>query len=389
MKALHFGAGNIGLGFVGKILSESNCDIIFSDINQNVIDSINNRKYYSVRILGKNQDNISNIKNISAIHFNNPKIIKIITLVNLITTAVGPSALDKVSSLISHGIILKFNMQSTTPLNIIACENKMQASSILKQYVLNKLPQKYHIYVQKYIGFVDCSIDTIIPSIVNKQMHSLLLTAENFQEWIVNITQFKGQVPKIINMQLSNNLDPFIERKLFTLNTGHAIAAYLGWIKKCKTIYEAILDEEIGVIVKNAMVESGKFLIKKYDFNMNDHLAYINKIFLRFENPFLLDNLTRVARNPIQKLRKEERLVKPLLGCIKYGLSCSNLAKGIASAFFYYNKNDSESMKIFSLIQSKGIKKTLSDICDLPENSEESRLIISKYNTLHKKYFSL
>ncbi|WAI18933.1 MAG: mannitol-1-phosphate 5-dehydrogenase [Buchnera aphidicola (Brevicoryne brassicae)] len=387
MKALHFGAGNIGLGFIGKILSESNFNIIFSDINQDVIDTINDSKHYSVRTVSKDQDSIFDVKGISAINSSDPKIIKIMTLVDLITTAVGPSALDKIASLICNGIILKFNIQSIKPLNIIACENKIKASSVLKKNVLDKLPEKYHMYVNKYIGFVDCSIDTIIPSsVINKKKSSLFIIAEDFQEWIVNCNQFKGEVPIITNMNLSNNLDPFIVRKLFTLNTGHAIAAYLGWIKKYKTIHEAILDEKIRFIVKSAMQESGNFLIKHYNFNSNDHFSYIEKIFCRFENPFLSDNLLRIARNPLQKLRREERLVEPLLGCIKYGLSYFNLAKGIASAFCYYNENDLESIKISSLIKNQGIKKTLLDICGLSINSKESYLIVSEYNSILKTH---
>ena len=41
MKVLHFGAGNIGRGFIGKLLSESGFEVIFVDVNQPVIDLIN------------------------------------------------------------------------------------------------------------------------------------------------------------------------------------------------------------------------------------------------------------------------------------------------------------------------------------------------------------
>jgi len=382
MQALHFGAGNIGRGFVGKTLSQSGFNVIFSDVNQEIVDAINRNKEYSVQIISATTKNIVDVKRVSAINSNDSNIIKIISIVDLITTAVGPRVLDKIALVIMRGIKLKIKNKSIKPLNIIACENKIQASSFLKQEVLKKLPIKYHDYLNEYIGFIDCSIDTIIP-LVNKKDY-LFLVAEDFKEWIVNASQFKGRIPKIIDMKLSNNLNAFVERKLFTLNTGHATAAYLGLIKKYKTIQEATSDEKIGFIVRSAMEESGSVLIKRYKFNKNDHLSYIKKIFSRFKNPFLSDNLERIARNPLQKLGKEERLIKPLLGTIKYKLPYSNLVKGIASAFFYQNLNDLESIQIASLIKKQGFKKTLIKICNLCENSEEVNSIILEYNSILK-----
>ncbi|AHG59835.1 mannitol-1-phosphate 5-dehydrogenase [Buchnera aphidicola] len=383
MKALHFGAGNIGRGFIGKTLSESGFNVIFSDINQNIVDTINNNKEYSVRIIGKNKNYVVNVTKVSAINFNDIKTKEIIASVSLITTAVGPLALNKLASILADGIILKIKKESIKPLNIIACENKVQASSALKKAVLEKICTKYHDYLDRYIGFVDCSIDTIIP-VINHDKNNLFLMVEEFKEWIVNSNQFKGSIPNIIGMKLSNNLNPFIERKLLTLNTGHAIAAYLGLIKKHKTIHDAIVDKTIRPIVRLAMEESGAVLIKRHNFNKKDHLSYINKIFFRFENPFLSDTLERIARNPLQKLGKEERLIKPLLGSIEYKLPYINLAKGVAAAFHYQNQNDLESIKISSLIKRKGIKKTLIEICHLSENSPEVYSIISEYMSILK-----
>jgi mannitol-1-phosphate 5-dehydrogenase len=383
MKALHFGAGNIGRGFIGRALSESGFRVFFSDIDQNIVDAINDNKEYSIKIAGTDKQKVVHVKKVTAINSNDPEIIKIISSVNLITTSVGPSSLNKIALIVAKGILFKITEQSITSLNIIACENKIKASSFLKQEVLKQLPIKYHDYLNKYIGFVDCSIDTIIPLMKKENKHSLFLIAEDFQEWIVNTNQFKGIPPKIINMKLSNNLNSFIERKLFTLNTGHAVAAYLGLIKKYQTIQEAISDEKIRGIVRFAMEESGAVLIKKHDFNKNDHASYINKIFCRFENPFLSDSLERIARNPLQKLEKKERLIGPLLESIEYQLPYSNLAKGVAAAFYYQNPKDLESMKIFSLIKEQGIKKTLNSVCNLSLNSRALSSILAEYLSIY------
>ncbi|CAL4325729.1 mannitol-1-phosphate 5-dehydrogenase [Buchnera aphidicola] len=379
MQSLHFGAGNIGRGLIGKLLSESGFNVIFADVNLELVDAINYYKQYNIRIVDKYKDEIQCVKKISAIHVENPDIYKIIANTNLITTAVGFNILEKISMIITQGIIYKINTSSQMPLNIIACENKALSSSYLKKMILSNIPIEYHAYIQKYIGFVDCSIDSIIPSVQHKEKDILFLMAENFQEWIVNPNQFKGKIPDIINMKFSNNLIAYIERKLFTLNTGHAIAAYLGLLKKYKTIKEAISDHDIRNIVKSAMQESGNVLINRYHFNKNDHLSYINTIFCRFENAFLIDSLERIGRNPLQKLEKQERLIKPLLGAIEYNLPYKNLIKGIASVFHYHNKNDRESMKINFLIKKDGIQKTILNICQLKQYSYVVDSILTEY----------
>ncbi|STY59801.1 Mannitol-1-phosphate 5-dehydrogenase [Mannheimia haemolytica] len=52
MNALHFGAGNIGRGFIGKLLADARIFVTFADINQTQIDQINQNKQYCVKIVG-------------------------------------------------------------------------------------------------------------------------------------------------------------------------------------------------------------------------------------------------------------------------------------------------------------------------------------------------
>ena len=67
MKAIQFGAGNIGRGFIGAVLEQAGYHVVYADVNQSVIDLINEKKEYTVLV--KDVDCIEqHITNISAVN---------------------------------------------------------------------------------------------------------------------------------------------------------------------------------------------------------------------------------------------------------------------------------------------------------------------------------
>ena len=280
-KAIQFGAGNIGRGFIGAILSENGYEVCFADINENVISELNNKKEYVVEVVGQKCEEII-IKNVCGVLSNGEEIFEKIKEAEIITTAVGPGVLKIIAKTIAKGIEERMNSGIKENLNIIACENMIKGSSTLKEETFKYLSEDAKEYVNQYVGFPDSAVDRIVPP-MEKTEDILRVRVEEFKEWIVDETLFKGEVPKIEGMTLTKNLMAFIERKLFTLNTGHAITAYLGVLKGYKTIKESIEDPEIKNIVLGAMKESGEVLINRYNFDRESHYKYIEKILLTID----------------------------------------------------------------------------------------------------------
>ena len=377
-KAIQFGAGNIGRGFIGAVLSKAGYHVVFADVNELVVNKINEDGKYTVAIMDT-ECTEQVITDISAVDSRSPELAKEIAQAQVVTTAVGLGILPRIAGALAAGIAERQAQGVTEYLNVIACENGLRASSQLKEHVYSHLTEEQKAYADEYVAFPDCSVDRIVPPI--KSENPIDVVVEKFYEWNVERASIKGDL-QMEGMNLADNLIAYIERKLFTLNTGHAITAYLGKLKGHSTIADSIADEEIYTIVKAAMQESGEGLVAKYGFDHDAHFAYIDKIIGRFRNPHLQDDVTRVGREPLRKLSANDRLIKPTMTAIEHGFATPNLVLGIGAALHYNNPEDPQSVQLQQAISENGVAKALEQFSGISADDALAAQILEAYNTV-------
>ncbi len=244
-KAIHFGAGNIGRGFIGLLLSKAGYEVTFVDVAEALVNEINERGQYYVEIVGDQPERIL-VENVKAINSNTnlEDLLSAFVEADIVTTAIGPNILKFIAPNIAKGLAKRLETNKQ-PLNIIACEKEEG----LKQEAT------------ELIGFPDAAVDRIVP--LQKNDEPLLVKVEPYAEWDANVTQAKGEPPAIEGLTWVENLEAYIERKLFTVNTGHASIAYLAYQKGLKDISSAMQDEEIVSMARKVWAETGSLLIKK------------------------------------------------------------------------------------------------------------------------------
>lgn len=365
-KAVQFGAGNIGRGFIGALLSQSGYQVVFADVVEAVIDKINEDKTYTVHIMDVECED-QKLEKICGVNSTKPEAVDEIATADLVTTAVGLVILPRIAPTIAKAIEKRMEMGVKEPMNMIACENAIRGTSQLKKAVYENLSDAGKAFADEYVGFPDCAVDRIVPPV--KSENFIDVVVERYFEWDVEKSGFKGEIPEITGMTLVDDLMAYIERKLFTLNTGHCITAYLGTLRGIPTIDQAIADEEIFGIVSAAMKESGDGLIKKYGFDPEKHAAYIKKIISRFKNPYLQDDVTRVGREPLRKLSPTDRLIKPLMTAAGYGLPVDHLLVGVGAALHYNNPEDKQSVELQEKISAMGVRAAAAEITGLTDDA--------------------
>lgn len=376
-QAVHFGAGNIGRGFIGALFSNSGYHVTFVDIADQIINQLNEQKSYQV-ILATDQQETTTINHVSGLNnmTQEQEVIEVITNASYLTTAIGPNILPRIAPLIARGISERV-YQTDEPLYVIACENQIGATDILKEHILDNLDEDTKERLAGKVFFFNSAVDRIVP--IQKNNTSLDVLVEPYYEWVV---ETEADIPHVEGMTTVKELAPFIERKLFTVNTGHAVIAYLGYLNGKSTIDKTLADEAIVNKVEATLKETGDYLVKQYGLDKEEHSKYIQKIIDRFKNPHLNDGVTRVGRAPLRKLGPEDRLVRPATEAQKAGLPYTNLAQAIAAALLFDYQEDEEAVKLQTMIKESGIAKVLSEVSNLPEDSEITQEIIKQYDAL-------
>lgn len=381
--AVHFGAGNIGRGFIGALLSKSDYHVTFADVFEPLIKALNEEHKYKIHILDVNpSDPVVEVTNVSGVMSSKShELLPAVCNADLVTTAVGPSVLKIIARSLASAIIERKKC-GTKNLNIIACENLAGASTHLHDEILKHLESdEDKAYLEEYVGFPNCAVDRIVPPFSGGE-NILSVGVEEFFEWIVEEPKFKGDMPEIKGMKLTDNLVAYLQRKMFTLNCGHATCAYLGNLKGYATVDEAFQDMGIERVVYGAMCESGKALCKKHGFEWSEHEKYIKKIMSRFRNPYIKDQVGRVGRDPLRKLAPADRLVGPTKMAREFGLPVDNLLKGIAAALWYDNPEDNQSVDVRSRINQGGLEILVNEVLGFKPESDDSKAVIAAYEEL-------
>ncbi|WP_074509900.1 mannitol-1-phosphate 5-dehydrogenase [Planococcus glaciei] len=375
-QAVHFGAGNIGRGFIGALFSKSDYHVTFVDVADQIIDKLNEEKTYQVNLAQAEPESIT-IEHVSGV--NNMKdeagVIEAIGQATYLTTAIGPNILPRIAPLIAKAITER--LQTTDEkLYVIACENQIGATDILKKHIFDNLEEETKNKLDGNVFFFNSAVDRIVPI---QDSSSLDVLVEPYYEWVVETSE---TIPPVEGMTIVEDLAPFIERKLFTVNTGHAVIAYLGYLAGKQTIDQTLADSKIEDQVRETLKETGAYLVKEYGLDEDEHLAYINKNIERFKNAYLNDGVTRVGRAPIRKLGPDDRLVRPATQAQKAGLPYTYLAKAIAAALAFDNPEDEDAVKIQAVIQGNGPAFVLNEISGLDADSEITQEVVRQYEVL-------
>ena len=380
MKAIMYGAGNIGRGFMGALLSQSGYEVTFIDVAEKVVDILHTKHEYPVRIVSNSGHEDIVIKNVDAINGNNMQAVEsAIAKADIMATAVGVNILKFIVPNIVAGLRKRFS-ESDRPLNIIICENLMDANKVLEKMLKEQLTKAECALFDVRVGLVEASIGKMVP-VQTPDMQDgdpLRVCVERYGFLPVDKDAFVGDVPKVRSMIPFSPFDFYIKRKLYVHNMGHATCAYLGLYTGLEYISESIDDADTCLIVQNAMCESALALSKKYGVAVEDIMKHIQDLLMRFTNKALKDTCKRVGGDPKRKLSPADRLIGSSSLCLEQGITPAFICVGVAGAVYEFLKEEG------SELTENNALRVLGDVSKLDAHCELVGMILPLYRLYTK-----
>lgn len=349
-KILIFGAGAIGRGFLGPLLSNLNFQLSFVDKNLSLIKKMKSVDSYKAAIANDKKYDIVSVPIKDAYTLEDSFNIK---MYDIVFCCVGPKQ--------CYEIAKKFINAKT----VISCENDISTVDGLK-----KLSKNDNIF----FGVPDVITSNTASRELLKKDELITVTEKG------NLIVEKGNfsLPKPILQANRNKLEKHWKCKFFIHNAPHAILSYLGSLKKYTYIHEAMSDKNIEKVVLGSIKEITEGVVRAGYVPKRFAEKYRDKEIKRFKNKLLFDPIARVAREPLRKLSKDNRIILALRVAQFNKKVPKYTAMGVKAALNYFDENDPESIYLQNIRKSLTDSEILKKFSGIEENDPLSAFCLNQ-----------
>lgn len=379
--AVHFGAGKIGRGFIAELLHDTGYRVVFVDVVDALVDLINkDHEYYLFQIENNYKEKkIDNIEALSSIK-EPEKVIAEINQAKVVTTSVMATNLPKIAPVLAKGLKSRVG-QGKEKVVVMACENAMHGTDILVKAMIDSGE-----ITQAELDEVGVYPNTAVDRMVfdgEHNGHKGIDIGVNYELAIEKDKLVNPDDEPIKGAEYTSDLDRHLQRKIYMINCGHAISAYIGYANGKDIVQDVLNDPELVKEVRAAVMESAAALEKEYGFSHESLVDYCENMFIkRFGNPKTHDEGARVGREPIRKISYNDRIMGPANMCEKYGLDDFALLKGVAYALHFYNKDDAQAVELQNYIKENGVEAAVEKYVGLKPSDRMFKVIVDDYNAI-------
>lgn len=319
--AVIVGAGRTGRGFIARLLINTNYKIVFVDISSELVARLNEDQGYSIHYFDRSKPSVA-VKGFNAFLLFTDEALQAMAAADMIFTSVGEQHLPSLTDYFLAAERHRRNLQISTPLRILTCENGTAPGKVLKK-ALNKATN--HIIVSE---------SAIFCSTIELPGSQLDILSEAYDElpYDAHLLQDFKKVPA---MTAVYDFQKLLQQKIFTYNCISACIAYLGAFKRYSLYGDAANDPEIKPLLERILDPLNYAISITLDIPLAEQTRFSRQALIKFADRNISDTIDRNARDVIRKLGPQERMVAPALMIMKTRGDATLLALVIAAALCY------------------------------------------------------
>lgn len=376
---LIIGAGATGRGQIGQLAWESGWHLVFLDRDRALIEALRAAGRYTVRLFQMNGAHRDvTIRDFETVHTSETDAAAAaVACADLVVTSVIATNLSQVAPVLAAGLQRRAAAKAAL-VNVIAAENMERSSSVLRELVLEALPNWTPARLEPVARFPDSMIARVVPIPTDP----LLIPTLEYSEWTVDRTVYSGPPPRIQSLELVSNQSARLQRKLFMHNTGHATCAYWARLRGCRYVHEGGTDPAILREVDAAVSESGAAVAAEHGFPRQEILAYQQVLLDAVRCSVFADSLDRVCREPLRKLGPRERFLGPIGLCVRHNLPITHLCRAVAVVLRTSGRSDPQYADMQAQLRRAGPESVLREACGLTAAHPAWDRILAEYERL-------
>lgn len=387
MKAVILGAGRIGRGFVTQLLTLNNVDITYFDASDAMVEQMNQIGHYTIHVLGHSDLDLE-VDHVKAYPTSDiDQLAACWKESDFIFTACGGKNMPSVGKTIGQAFKKLVTIGGVHLSNIITCENWIDPAKDLEEAILSCLDEKEAKLFKENVGVGESVIlctGTGAPD-PSKVINPIDTWVQNFKYLPIDKDAIKTEIPNWEYIEFVDNFGHLLTQKLYTNNTSCGSVAYLGHLKGLTYMAEAANDVEIEPIMDEIYNEINQALIQGMGIDAESQYAFSKRAKAKYTDRDIVDKLTRIARDPLRKLRPKDRLIGPSKIALSIGVKPTAIALATAAALFYDEPDDESAMKLQQMRKEHGVEYILQNVCQLKPEEELYQMILSSIDELRAK----
>ena len=374
MRVVMVGTGKITSGYLAPLFAEAGWQVVLAGRTPEVVDRIDRAGGHRVRITGgpTGEDRVRSLTGLGAVVVGTDAFAREVADADLVTVSVGVSALPGLAPTLAAALATR---PADRPLDVWVVENEACAP-VLEAAVRSAASGA----VLPPLGFAGGVAHVAVARGSWRDPEPPEFVGDAARLLYLDGGALRTPLPDLPGVLATPHYEARLREKLYVFNAGHAICAYLGWLRGHRTVADAVRDPFLRPMVAGSLLESRRALLSAYPGLGGDLHGPVASALARYADETLADPVVRVAREPLRKLGPVDRLLGPVrLVREQTGGEPPYFSLGIAGALLYRGDDGEQTRLLRERLAREGVRAVLESVCGLSPIDPFTDAVASRY----------